>query len=314
MGAAFSLLARHRAAGVGLAILVEVGILLPLAYAEPSAVVGMPAAVTAAIAGTVAVVFGPLDGALVALAGAAAFGPVGGWGAGELAALVVWPAIVVAAGLVGRRVAQQRAALAELVAAHESERQRIASELHDETAQVLAAALLTLRQAEEASTADEAGAANEMARRLIHETIRSIRALAVDLRPKALDDFGLAPAVERLAASFTERTGIAVDVEARTGEDRLPPQIEITVYRAVQEVLALLAQADGGGAVRVTIERSTEQVRVAVVRDGPPRQDAAGAGPAFELAGLRERVRLVGGRLATRSEAGGASVRLELPL
>ncbi len=297
------MLARHRAAGVGLAILVEIGILLPLAYAEPSAVVGIPAAVVAAIAGTVAVVFGPVDGALVALAGAAVFATGGGFGAGALVAIVVWPVIVSAAGLVGRRVGQQRAALAELVAAHETERQRIAFELHDETAQVLAAALLTLRQAEVASTADEVGAATEQTRALIQDTIRSIRELAVDLRPNVLDDFGLAPAVERLAASFAERTGIAVDVQARLDAGRLPPLVEITIYRAVQEMLGLLAEAVDGSS-RITIEGSADDVKVAV----------AHAGPAFELAGLRERVRLAGGRLTTRSVHGNTTVKLELPV
>lgn len=304
MAAVFSLLARHRTVGVGLAILVEVAILLPLAYAEPSAVVGIPAAIAAAIGGTVAVVFGPVDGALVAIAGAAVFGSAGGWGAGELAALVVWPAIVTAAGLVGQRVGQQRIALAELVSAHETERQRVALELHDETAQTLTAALLTLRQAEEAATADESLAAREAARTLIHDSITSIRGLAVDLRPKALDDFGLAPAVERLAESFAERTGIAVEVEA-AGDGRLPPEVEITVYRAVQEVLALLSETAAAGPVRVVIERADgDQVEVAVSYDGP----------AFELAGLRERVRLAGGRLTTRSAHGHTTVKLELPV
>jgi signal transduction histidine kinase len=314
MGALFSMLARRRAAGVGLAILVEIGILLPLAYAEPSAVVGIAAAVAAAIAGTVAVVFGPVDGALVALAGAAVFAAAGGFGAGELAALVVWPAIVAAAGLVGRRVGQQRAALAELVAAHETERQRIASELHDEAAQVLAAALLTLKQVEEATTADEAGAASETTRRLIQETISSIRDLAVELRPKALDDFGLVPAVDRLASSFAARTGVTVDFDARTEAGRLSPLTEITVYRAVQEVLALVEQTDGAGAVRVTIERAPENVRVAIVGGGLPGRHGAGSGSTFELAALRERVRLAGGRLSASSGPASASVRLELPL
>lgn len=314
MAAAFSFLAHRRWAGVGLAILVEAGILLPLAYADPLAVAGIPAAVAAAIAGTVAVVFGPVDGALVAFVGAAVFGTVGGWETGELVALGVWPAVVVAAGLFARRVELQRTALEQLVTAQETERQRIALELHDETAQVLAAALLTLKQAEGAATADEAGAANETTRELIQKTIKSVRELAVELRPKALDDFGLPPAVERLATNFTERTGIAVDFDARTGAERLPQETEITVYRTVQEVLAHFAALDSGGTVHIAIERAPDVLRVAIEYDRPARRAAVKAGRTFELAGPRERVRLAGGRLVARSGTAGTIVRVELPL
>jgi len=118
-----------------------------------------------------------------------------------------------------------------------TERQRLAVELHDEKAQALAAALLGLKQVAQAATAREAGAANETTRELIQETIKGIREMAVDLRPRALDDFGLPPAVEQLAAGFARRTGIDVDVDIKTGRERLPPEIELTIYRAIQEVV-----------------------------------------------------------------------------
>ncbi|RDI75165.1 Histidine kinase [Gaiella occulta] len=314
MSRVFAVLARHRSASVGLAVLVECGVLVPLAFAEPSAVVGLPAAVAAAIAGTVAVVFGPLDGALVALVGAAVFGSAGGWQAGEPAALAVWPAVVVAAGLFARRIERQRRALAQLVASQETERHRIALELHDETAQVLAAALMALRQAEGAATADEAGAANRTTRALIQQTIRNVRELAVDLRPMALDDFGLAPALERLAATYAQRTGIAVDVDARPGEERLPPEAEITIYRTVQEVLAHIAGGEAGGRVHVAIDRAPADVHILIEHDRPDRHGATKAGWTSELASLRERLRLAGGRLDARSGATGTVVKAHLPV
>ena len=306
----FSNLARRRWAGVGLAIVVEAVILLPMAYADPSAVVFLPAAVAAAIAGTVAVVFGPLDGALVAFVGAALFGFVGGWGTGEVAALGVWPAMVVAAGVFARRVDRQREALAQLITSQETERQRIALELHDETAQALTAALLALKQAETAATGDDAGAVTEATRKLIQDTIKNVRELAVDLRPKVLDDYGLSPALERLATDVAQRTGIAVDVEARTGAERLPRETEIAAYRIVQEVLAQIASG-GGGDVGIAIERLPGEVRVVVEQH---RTDGRTTSRVVELASLRERVRLAGGRLTARSESGGTSVRVVLPL
>lgn len=257
MGRVFAVLARHRSASVGLAILVGCGILVPLA---------------------------------------------------------VWPAVVVAAGLFARRIERQRRALAQLVASQETERHRIALELHDETAQVLAAALMALRQAEAAATADEAGAANRTTRALIQETIRSVRELAVELRPKALDDFGLAPALERLATTYAERTGVAVDVDARPGEGRLPPEAEITIYRTVQEVLARIAGGEAGGNVHVAVERAPADVHVLIEHDRPDRQGTTEAGWTSGLASLRERLRLAGGRLEARSGATGTVVKAYLPL
>jgi len=142
----YAFLARRPWAGIGLALLVEAAILIALGRADPAAGVGIPAAVAAAIAGTVAVVFGPWNGGFVALVGAIVFVLVGDSGAGELAALGVWPAVVVAAGIFARRVSRERAAFRHIVAARELERQRLALELHDGTAQTLTAALLTLQR------------------------------------------------------------------------------------------------------------------------------------------------------------------------
>jgi signal transduction histidine kinase len=115
--------------------------------------------VTVAIAGSVAIVLGPLDGAVVAFLGAAVFASVGGSEAGELVALALWPAVVVAAGLFARRVERQRVALGTLVSAEEEQRKQTAHELNEEMAQALTGALLTLKQAERASAPDETGAA-----------------------------------------------------------------------------------------------------------------------------------------------------------
>jgi signal transduction histidine kinase len=308
-----SYLAHRRWAAVGLAILVEAALLLPLARADPSAVVGIPAAIAAGIGGTVAVVFGPLSGVLVAFTGAVLFGFVSGWGAGGLAALAVWPGVVAAAGIFARRVERQRQAIGALVAAQEDERQRVADELHDGTAQALTGALLALKRAESAASADEAGAATAETRALIQETIASVRELAVDLRPKVLDDFGLPPAVERLARGFQAETGIAVDLDLRTGEGRLSREAEVTLYRAVQEVLAQIAGRDCGGAVRVALERGPADVR-AVIEHARPDGRGAANGPPLELAGLRERVRLAGGSVGVQSGDGRTLVRVALPL
>ena len=307
----FSLLGRHRWAGVGLAFLVEAAILAALGFADPSSVVGIPAAVAAAIAGSVAVAYGPWDGALVAFGGAVVLGLAGGWGAGELAALVVWPAIVVPVGFIGRRVADQRVALRQLVRTQELERQRLALELHDETAQSLAAALMTLSRFETAESAEQAAARGAELRKLIQETLRRVRELAVDLRPRALDDFGLTAAAQRLGATFSERTGIAVEIEL-DGQERLPTEIELALFRVLQEALQSVSERTDTTLVRVTLTRTHAGAVFEVADDGSVGE--ADTADARELVSARERLRLLGGRLTISTPPGaGTIVRAAVP-
>ena len=203
MTVAFSLLATRRWAGVGVALVVEVVALAALGQLSPSEIVGLPGVIAAAIAGTVAVVFGALDGAVVALAGATAFGFAIGWDAGAVAGLVVWPAVVAVVGLFARRVAGRRAALQHVVTAQERERERVAVELNEQVAQSLSGALMALR----AAGAAQSEPMLAHARDLIQHSIRELRSLAVDLRPKTLDDYGVGAALDGLAASVSERSG-----------------------------------------------------------------------------------------------------------
>lgn len=307
-------LARQRLAAVGLALLVETGALLLLAYAEPSDVVGIPAAVAAAIAGSVAVVFGPLDGAVVAFVGAVVFAAAGGWEPGELAALGVWPAVVVAAGLFARRVARQREALHSFVTAHEQERQRLALELHEETAQVLAAALLAHRRAEGAETESERAEASALLRGLLDDSIQAVRSLAVELRPRALDDFGLRTALEHLCSTFSARTEIAVTLDAARAPDRLPAEVELVLFRVVQETLAGLARAMRASSVRISLLDARGVMTLTVEDDGGDPDSSGGNGERADLIWLRERTRLLGGRLTVVSHDDGTTLRAEIPL
>ena len=309
--ATFSLLGRHRWAGVGLAFLVEAAILAALGFADPAAVVGIPAAVAAAIAGSVAVAYGPWDGAIVALGGAVVLGLAGSWGTGELAALVVWPAIVVPVGFFGRRVAEQRVALRQVVAAQELERQRLALQLHDETVQSLAVALMALTRFETAESALQAAARGAELRKLIQETLARVRELAIDLRPRALDDFGLIAAAQRLAATFSERTGVAVEVEL-DGQERLPTEIELALFRVLQEALQRVTERIDATLVRITLTRTPNGAVFEVADDGSVRD--ADAAAARELVSARERLRLVGGRLTVVTPPGaGTIVRAAVP-
>ena len=111
-----------------------------------------------------------------------------------------------------RRVA--RDALGRVVAGQEVERRRLARELHDETGQALTSILLALRAVEEAGSGEGLQKSVSDVRELVVATLQDVRKLAVQLRPAALDDFGLVPALERLVQTYSETTGIAVELKA----------------------------------------------------------------------------------------------------
>ena len=210
-----------------------------------------------------------------------------------------------------RRV--ERDALGRVVAAQETERRRIARELHDETGQALTSMLLGLRAAEEASDEERRRAALSSLRELATATLQDVRRLAVELRPRALDDFGLEPALERLIEAFRERSGLAAHFEARIGE-RLSPEIETALYRIVQEALTNVAKHARASTISVLVARKPGSVTAVIEDDGvgfSPAEPVDGLG----LVGMRERVELLGGRLLVESRAGaGTTVAAEVPV
>jgi signal transduction histidine kinase len=208
-----------------------------------------------------------------------------------------------------------RDALRRVVEGQELERRRLARELHDETGQALTSILLGLKRVEDAKTSDDAQAAAAELRGEIVKTLQSVRRLAVELRPKALDDFGLVAALERLAEAFGGESGIAVDVEANLDETRLPPEIETALYRIAQEALTNVAKHAGAEHVSLVVTRRDGSVTVVVEDDGRGFGAAGGESGGLGLVGMKERVGLLGGRLAIEStEGSGTTIVAEVPL
>jgi signal transduction histidine kinase len=208
-----------------------------------------------------------------------------------------------------------RDALRRVVEGQELERRRLARELHDETGQALTSILLGLKHVEEARTADDARAAAARLREQIVETLQSVRRLAVELRPSALDDFGLEPALERLAEAFGERSGIAVDIQANLDSVRLPEEVETALYRIVQEALTNVAKHAEATRVSVVVTRRQNAVTAVIEDDGHGFGASGGSGDGLGLAGMKERVGLLGGRLAIEStEGAGTTVVAEVPV
>jgi signal transduction histidine kinase len=208
-----------------------------------------------------------------------------------------------------------RDAFRRVVEAQELERRRLARELHDETGQALTSILLGLKSLEDALGADEARAAVADLRELVVATLQDVRRLAVELRPKVLDDFGLVPALERLAESFADKTKIDVRFETALGGERLAPEVETALYRIVQESLTNIVKHARAKSVSIVLTRKPDSVSVIVEDDGvgfePGRQEGDGLG----LIGMRERVGLFGGRVVLESRPGaGTTVVVEVPL
>jgi signal transduction histidine kinase len=207
-----------------------------------------------------------------------------------------------------------REALQRVVTAQESERKRLARELHDETGQALTSILLGLRSVEEASGEERRRAAVEELRELVRSTLQDVRQLAVELRPTALDDFGLVPALDRLISTFAESTGIDVDLEARL-QERLPPEIETALYRIIQEGLTNIVKHARATRTSIVITRKPSSVAVVIEDDGIGFELGSTRADGLGLVGMRERVGLLGGRLAIESRPdAGTTLLAEVPL
>jgi two-component system, NarL family, sensor histidine kinase DevS len=204
------------------------------------------------------------------------------------------------------------------IAAADQERARWARELHDETLQGLGALQVMLTAALRHSE-DAVRRAAELAIGQIETQVQELQGLITELRPAALDDLGLSPALDTLYARVQAAHGLEVTSqrdlvsEARDDASRLAPEIEGTIYRLVQEALTNIAKHANTGRAHTRITEGDGKVSIEIVDDG------AGFDPGeltrgFGLVGMRERVELVGGSLEIDSRPGsGTRVAATLP-
>jgi len=204
--------------------------------------------------------------------------------------------------------------LRRVVEAQEMERRRLARELHDETGQALTSILLGVKAIRASDSPAAAERAEADVRAQVVQALQDVRALAVELRPTALDDFGLMPALERLAETFQARSGLETVVQANL-DGRLPPEIETVLYRVVQEALTNIVKHAGAEHVSIVVTSRDRSVAATVDDDGrgfamdDVREDALG------LLGMRERLALVGGTLEIESSReSGTTIAAQVPL
>jgi signal transduction histidine kinase len=219
------------------------------------------------------------------------------------------------------RAGRGRNLVPQVLAAQEAERARVARDLHDQIGQSLTSVLLALRLSDLALDADvpDVGAARsrlEQSRELVTDALRDVRELAFKLRPPALDDLGVAAALERLtervAAADPSTVTLQLDGLAQA---RLPADVEVVVYRTVQEALSNAARHARARHVAVVVTLIGSKLHVEVRDDGAGFDPARVPATALGLAGMRERAALVQGRLQIDSASGaGTTVTLEVPL
>jgi len=204
--------------------------------------------------------------------------------------------------------------------AQEEERKRIARELHDETSQALTSLLISLSLLEESVT-DQAGRERvRETRTLAHQTLRAVRNMSLDLRPSALDDLGLLPALRWYVKEYQQKCGIEAELTVSGMKERQPPEVETALYRMIQESLTNTAKHARAHHVWVTLTEDGLLLR-ATIRDDGRGFDAAGMmrrhwqERGLGLAGMQERAALLNGAVEIESEPGaGALITVTIPL
>jgi signal transduction histidine kinase len=211
---------------------------------------------------------------------------------------------------------QMRALSQQLVAAQEEERKKLSRELHDEVGQLLTGLRLELGRVERArSLGDEPlAAALAACRELVDHIVRTVRDLALGLRPSMLDDCGLQPALEWHVRELNRRYGLPIELEIEGVPDPLPEAHRICVYRVVQEALTNCARHAAATSIRVSVSGASGGLDVLVRDNGVglrPEHRRNGMG----LRGIEERARELGGTLIIRaSAAAGTTIGIHLPL
>jgi signal transduction histidine kinase len=265
------------------------------------------------VAGAQTALLVPLEFRARSLGVLAAFDRIGAereFSADQEGLLLAFAASAATAVATAQSVEQQR--LRESMTAAEQERRRWARELHDETLQGLAGFQMLLSSALRRSDPAGLGQAVRTAVEQIGTEIEKLRMLITELRPAALDELGLQPAIESLATRVAAVEGLEVetqvDLDALDGE-RLAPELETTAYRLVQEALTNVVKHAGAERVSIELQAGDGGVELLVRDDGAgfdPEAPRAG----FGITGMRERVGLCDGTLAIESAPGeGTSVR-----
>jgi PAS domain S-box-containing protein len=211
----------------------------------------------------------------------------------------------------------------QLLRLQDEERRRIARDLHDSTGQNLVA-LATILSQLHASIPSSARKWRKLASEcqdLADRCIREVRTLSYLLHPPMLDEAGLDDAIRHYVDGFSERTGITVKSQISPLFGRMPPDVELTLFRVVQESLTNIQRHSQSLRATIQLDRTTDEVNLEISDKGPgasPWELTGTPGSPFRLGvgipSMQERVRLIGGRLEIESSSNGTTVRVTIPV
>jgi PAS domain S-box-containing protein len=211
----------------------------------------------------------------------------------------------------------------QLLRLQDEERRKIARDLHDSTGQDLVALATTLSQLRASIPSSSRKLRNlaSQSQALADRSIREIRTLSYLLHPPMLDEAGLEDAIRHYADGFAERTGIEVElgISARIG--RMTPDIEMALFRVVQESLTNIQRHSGSFRAKIRLNRRADEVRLEISDEGRgafTQEAKDSAGLPFKVGvgipSMHERVKLIGGRLEIELSSSGTTVRATIPL
>jgi signal transduction histidine kinase len=222
-----------------------------------------------------------------------------------------------------RRQSEQRGELLKrLIHVQEDERKRVARELHDELGQSLSALALQTQVAKGLIPPEDKAARDQLeeTRKLISATTDQMYALILALRPSVLDDLGLVAAVRAHAERLFEKSEIEYSIKSNRLEQRLPPEVETTLYRIYQEALNNALRHSGANHVRITFSKRGQMFKGAVFDNGhgfnPESIQMDGtSSDGLGLLGMQERAAQCGGRIEVSSKPGeGTEIKIHIPL
>lgn len=204
-----------------------------------------------------------------------------------------------------RRLSQQ------LVHAQEEERKALSHELHDEVGQTLTALRIELGNLDESWSKERLAETKQLA----EQALRTVRDLAMGLRPAMLDELGLIPALEWQGREHSRRTGVPVSLDVEGGLDELPEEYRTCVYRVVQEALTNIARHASARQILIGISARNDVLSISVKDNGVGFDTQTRNRGGLGLLGMAERVKKLGGELEVLSQPGlGSSILARMPL